>query len=321
MRTQTARTALLVVAVAALVALAGCSSGGDGTTTAPEDVTEAPTEQVTTTAMETGMTTTESGGSMTATTAEETTVEETTVEETTTEETTTEESSDGGTGDGVSSESIFSEHADAVASAGSFTANVRIEANTSQGETSIESTTLGNIETNTGYQQVDVSSQFLSQTTEVYTSDGETFQRTNSSFQGVQYSYATPPYDGSVQPVNTSQAATGNFNFGDTELTWSAAGSETVNGIQTTRYTANDISSPDRASNLIGTNISTVDNIRFEAFVDDDGIVRRLALDFTGESEQAGQIEQRLTYELTDIGSTTVPTPEWLDEARQQTDG
>jgi hypothetical protein len=318
MRTQTARSVLLVVAVAALVALAGCSGGGDGTTTAPDDTTDAPTEEITTTADETGMTTTESSSGM-ETTAEETTTEESSGE-TTTEEP-SDGSDDGNTGDGVSSESIFSEHADAVAAAGSFTANVQIQVNTSQQDASIDSTTMGNIETDTGYQQVDVSSSFLSQTTEVYTSGDETWQRTNSSFgQGPQYDYATAPYEGSVQPVNTSQAATGNFQFGSTELTWSEAGSETVNGIETTRYTANDISSPERASSLIGTNVSSVEDIRFEAFVDGDGIVRRLALDFTGESQQQGEVQQTLTYELTDIGSTTVPTPEWLDEARQQTD-
>lgn len=320
MRSTSARSVLLIVAVAALVALAGCSGDdGNGATTDPGDATDAPTEEITTTAEQTGMTTEDgSGMETTAGASEETTSEDSTPAETTTEEP-SDGSDDGTSGDGVTSESIFGGHADAVGEAGSFTANVEIEVNTSQQDASVSSTTYGNIDSDTGYQQVEVSSSFITQTTEVYTSGDETWQRTNSSLQGTQYDYATAPYEGSVQPVNTTQAATGNFQFGSTDLTWEAAGSTTVNGFETTRYTATDISSPEQASSLIGANVTAVDNIQFEAFVDDDGIVRRLVLDFSGESEQSGQVQQSLQYELTDIGSTTVPTPEWLDEARQQT--
>jgi hypothetical protein len=299
------------VLVAALVALAGCSGDGGNGTTDPAD-TDAPTDDLETTADD-GMETTDDDGMETTDDDGVETTDDDGVETTDDDgmETTTEDdSSDGGDGD-----ALFNAHTEALRNAGSFTAEGALESTTPQGNTSATILVLLNMGDEVGYQEVNISSDQFSLSLATFTRGDETFQRT-TGFGEPQYSYETEPYSGNVQPVNFSSSNTDSLFSGDTDISWSESGSSTVDGVSTTRYTASGTDDVGDADAIVGANVSSVEELELNAYVDGDGVIRRLTIDFAGENQNGERITQSLTYDITDVGSTTVPEPDWLDEAR-----
>jgi len=55
--------------------------------------------------------------------------------------------------------------------------------------------------------------------------------------------------------------------------------------------------------------------------VDSDGQVHSIDVEFTATDARSGEFTQRLTGEVTDLGSTTVERPDWVSEAVDQTGG
>ena len=41
--------------------------------------------------------------------------------------------------------------------------------------------------------------------------------------------------------------------------------------------------------------------------------------DIEGTDSQENEVSFEVSFSVSDVGSTTVPTPDWLDEAREQT--
>lgn len=65
-------------------------------------------------------------------------------------------------------------------------------------------------------------------------------------------------------------------------------------------------------------NITEYDTIEATLYVDEDGVIRQLRYEASG-TQDGEEISVVLTVTFDDIGSTSVSEPGWLDEARQQT--
>lgn len=147
----------------------------------------------------------------------------------------------------------------------------------------------------------------------VYTDGNTSYQRINSS-RGVSYSVQTGT-GFQIQPVNTT-AYTQNYTGLTDAFEYEANGTTTVDGTTVVRYDSTNLTD---ASVFVGTNSNaTVSNSSNTLYVDDDGVVRRVDLSYTVSSE-AGSSRIDLTSTLTDVGSTSVEEPGWLDEAQNST--
>jgi len=64
--------------------------------------------------------------------------------------------------------------------------------------------------------------------------------------------------------------------------------------------------------------LENVRNVSFRAWVEPSGVVREWHLEYTGDwNERTIRFEQRMR--ITDVGETTVPRPDWTDEALNRT--
>jgi len=295
--------ALLVVAVVAMAALAGCGLGGDGaatTTTAPEETTA-------------------------TTTAEETTTEATT-EETTTEETTTETTTrDGGGNTGDLPSDAGERHSRALRNAGSFTVDQDLSyANDTTSFLSSDITSELDLDAERGYQNGSFGFGGFASVQSTYTDGDRTWQRQNSSFGGVQYSAGTAPYGPSEPtPVNFTSVIGEAVNTTTGNVTFSRTGTTTVDGVDATVYEADG----DQLIEELGFNASggsffsnaTVEGASATVGVDGDGIIRLTTFEVVLDSEQAGEVIISFEQRVSDVGATSVEEPDWLDEAKEQT--
>jgi len=65
--------------------------------------------------------------------------------------------------------------------------------------------------------------------------------------------------------------------------------------------------------------LQNVRNVSFRAWVEPSGVVRRWHVEYTGDwGERTVQFERGAT--ISDVGETTVPRPDWTDEALNRTD-
>lgn len=96
---------------------------------------------------------------------------------------------------------------------------------------------------------------------------------------------------------------------------FSATGTETYDGVTVTRYERTD--RPTWVNQQAGDGEFTWSSFDYVVLVDEDGLVRYESWGGTGVD--AEDVEQTMTfsYSLTDVGSTAVPDPDWLPEARE----
>jgi len=297
--------ALLVVAVVVMAALAGCGLGGDGgdATTTTTTTDDTATTTTTTTAEETTATTT--------TTAEETTA------------TTTTTAGGGGTGDLPAD--AAEQHERALRDAGSFA--VAQELSYTNETTSLLGSDIASeldLDAGRGYQNGSFSFGGFASVQSSYTDGDETWERQNSSFGGVQYSYGTAPYDASEPtPVNFTTVVGETVNATTSNVSYSRTGTTTVDGVEATVYEADGQQLLDE----LGFNASsgsffgnaTVQSASATVAIDDDGIIRLATFEIVLETEDAGRVTISFEQRVTDIGETTVEEPDWLDEAKAQT--
>jgi len=100
-------------------------------------------------------------------------------------------------------------------------------------------------------------------------------------------------------------------------------GTETFDGVTVDRYEYSDLSTWRQiGAGAFGSGENvTVTDFTVVILVDADGLARQTAWTLTGETDDGETVSIEWRYEVTDVGSTAVPDPDWLDEARaQQTD-
>jgi hypothetical protein len=225
-------------------------------------------------------------------------------------------------GDGLS---VTADHTEALRNAGSFTSSLNITSTTTQNgtdsTTGIELDVMIDQGGDRGYINQTIGSRLGDINAESYTAGEETFQRSSSPF-GTQYFYGTEPYaDSNVTPVNVTSAGVGGEQllFGAGNLTWTEEGSDTRDGVDVTHYSVSDADAIEQAGGQLAPNATSIDSVSVDAYVDGDGIVREMSWSFSGIDQNGNEFDFESTYRTTDVGSTTVEEPGWLDEAREQT--
>lgn len=307
---------LPLVAVVVMVVLAGCGGGGGGTPTdAPPGGTDTPTE-------------TPAGPTATPTDAPPGATETPTRADTPTPtprrpDTPTPTQPD--TPTPTPSETLPNDagrrHVEALRNAGSFTSVWETTYSNASGPL-FSSRTEARLDPDagSGYQNTTlfVRGGFRPSTTDIYTTGDTTYQRFGTG-DNATYLTDTEPYDtGQVTPVNFDTVVgevEENFSEG---IRFERDGETTYDGVPVTRYRAND---EDLAElwNTSDFGNATVTGGAMTLLVDDRGIFRQFELRIDLVTEEGEQVTVEVVQTFTAVGSTTVPEPPWLDEARAQT--
>ncbi|WP_121820645.1 DUF7537 family lipoprotein [Halostella salina] len=205
-------------------------------------------------------------------------------------------------GDELDGEMLNESHTEAIESAGSYTLGYNVTLSGSN--SSLVQNTRGQVDLENDRQYaVQFVSLFGNRTTYRYTADGTTYQRIVPENGETQY-----------QTSNGSTTASPAINTNNVDaFEWEQQGTETVDGVGVTRYEATGVANysalPTAPSEANASDVSAT------LLVSEDGVMHEYTLDYTQESSGATQ-EISLRYAATEVGSTTVEEPDWLDEAR-----
>lgn len=208
----------------------------------------------------------------------------------------------------------------AVQEAGSYTTSTESEfvASGSEGETrsTARSTTKVDFENERGLRtsSQSISGPTIEQSSEtvVYTDGDRSYRRQNSS-RGVTYDNqeGEPSGFGDIRPVNVT-GYNQNFTFLTEAFEFEPNGTATVDGTETRRYDSTNLTNSGAFS---GPGDATVASASSTVYLGTNNAVRQITLEYTLESE--GQTSRTsVTLTVTDLGSTTVEEPDWLDQAQ-----
>lgn len=285
---QTKRVVLVVLAVA-LVALAGCSTGGDTTPSETETTSELPDETTTDPA-----------------------------DEPTTDESTSPPESDVDPGELAASHAGQIENASSVTAGQRVTQQQELDGNTSavsqqvQGYYDFENS-IG-LEDSSQVQQSQLGS--LSSSAQKYTAGNETFLRQNSSqLPEPQYAYDSEPYNESVPPTPVDFTSVG---WGQLYETWNPSlqsqGETDFQGETVEEYRAEGQESLPYLSETLGASFEEIDEINATVLVTDDGLITYTAIQASGTGSEGGDVTSTYEFTVTDLDETTVEEPAWLDQ-------
>lgn len=285
---RTKQIALVVLAVS-LVALAGCSTGGNGGDGTP---------------------------TMNQTTQEPTA--EPTPEPTTTDEPTPPPESD------LDPAELAASHTAQIETATSVTAGQQIQqqqvldGNTSAGSQQL----LGYYDLENSIGLVNSSqtsqSQFgsISSSAQQYTAGNETFLRQNSTqLQAPQYFYDAEPYNMSQQPtpLNFSSVGWGQF-YEAWNPSLQSQGETEFQGETVEEYHAEGQESLPYLSETLSGSFQEIDAMNATVLVTDDGLATYTAIQVSGTGQRGGDITTTFQFTVTDVNETTVSEPNWLDQ-------
>lgn len=203
---------------------------------------------------------------------------------------------------------VAENHESAIRDAGTFT--LASTSNQSQGEQSrtVDSTVSVDLSSGEYFSQRDAGAQVV----ETYAyGNGTTYQRL--SFEN-QSRYSIPQ-----RTTNTSQLASGDIGSFVDAFQFDHVSTESVEDTETDVYEASGFEDLNQsADGFGGLDEENVTSIDARVYVADSGLVKQFEYSLviqTGNGEASISIQQRYT----DIGSTTVEQPPWLDEARENT--
>lgn len=213
----------------------------------------------------------------------------------------------------LSGPKLNSTTADAVESAGSYTfhRDARIVAANGR-ETTVTITTRVDFESQQGLREASQNTTGRTLTPNitraVYTS-GETTYRRQETVQGVTYDMQEG--DGELNPVNVNSFSR-NYTAFTTAFDFEENGTATVAGTTTTRYSSVNLTD---GSALADNANATVVNASATLYIDDNGAVRRLSIEY-GVRADGSTTRIQFTDTISNLGSTTVSEPGWVSEAR-----
>ena len=168
---------------------------------------------------------------------------------------------------------------------------------------------------------------------ELFTTDGESAQSEFEIFIADGTSYArygsgeSVFYQASDQPQNVFDSATGRASgfYGYLEEDATFVGTETFDGVTVSRYEYTDVDAWQTYNQgVTSTTFDTDEEVTITDFsitvlVDENDVGRLTTWTLVGETEGGDTVSVEWRYSLTDVGSTTVEEPSWLDEAQAQT--
>jgi hypothetical protein len=274
------RRTLLVIALAILVASAGCTgTGGDGV---PDESTGA------TTAPGDGSSGGDDGGS------------------------------DGAADDGDSGDDLdVADPESALREAGSFTTTMRINGSDYTGNTGeVTHTYSVDFENERYYGYIeggaDVPGAALM---ERFSADGVTYVKMGQGDEAIYFAESGDDWF-SLSEATLDDSYYDYADEQDDALV--KTGSETFDGVSVTRYEATDVEQWAYFQPYVAED-GRITDFEYVILVDDDGVVRSMTWYLAGVDESGDEprpFSQRVEMRLTDVGTTTVEDPDWLDEAR-----
>ena len=107
---------------------------------------------------------------------------------------------------------------------------------------------------------------------------------------------------------------------GDLESDARFVGTETYDGVTVSRYEYDNTAAWQAyGGSLFGNENVSVTDFTVAVLVDSDSIARLTTWTLSGEADDGTPVSAEWRYSVTDIDSTTVADPDWLDEAQAQT--
>lgn len=209
---------------------------------------------------------------------------------------------------------------DRLRDAGSFTTDWSYTVTDVDGTTtSVNDTYRVDLDSNRSYERLSTAGPAGETTVETYIAGGTSYTRVGTA--GGAY------YQASDQPPDVFETATGRASgfYGDLEEDATFAGTETFDGDTVSRYEYRDDEAWEAySSGLNSAAFSASENVTITDFeiavlVDEDGIGRLTTFTVSGETDDGTAVSAEWRYSVTDIGSTTVEEPDWLDEAQAET--
>jgi hypothetical protein len=153
-------------------------------------------------------------------------------------------------------------------------------------------------------------------TYERFVADGVSYGRFG---EGDDVLYQVFPFQGDPMTLGLARgAAFGGEDLSDAE----AVGTETFDGVTVTRYEYRDplLWQQFGATDFGGSENVTITEFTLVSLVDEDGLARSTGWTVVGETEAGEEVRAEWRFELTGVGSTTVPDPAWLAEAEAQSE-
>ena len=202
--------------------------------------------------------------------------------------------------------------------AGSFTTDWSYTVTDVDGTTTmVTDTHRVDLTTNRSYERFTTSGASGDSEVETYIADGTSYSRVSTA-QGEMYQL-------SENPPNVFESATGRSAAIHSDLEDDAqfTGTETYDGVTVSRYEFADADAwSEYNSDLSTAAFSSTGNVTITDFeiavlVDEDGVARFTTFTVSGETDDGTEISAEWRYSVTDLGSTTVEEPGWLDEADQ----
>lgn len=241
-------------------------------------------------------------------------------------------------GEDLNGTTLSQDHVSGLDSAESFTSRTVLDVSATNGSARIESTVMVDLAEERALQNSVISADIVGGgqlRTATLTTPDETYRRIEFGSDGqttVQYQHATAPYQETgmlgAQPVNVTQAKNAKLakRLGDA-IDWTQTGTVERNGTTLTRYEARGAENFTEFRNRTdlgptGANLSNVDanvsEISAVLFVDRTGLIYEFRFELTGTA-QGQDVTLSFAVTTTNVGTTNVEDPDWLDEARQET--
>ncbi len=158
--------------------------------------------------------------------------------------------------------------------------------------------------------------------TTTYTANGTTAERrvlSTPNRTATEYRSDTAPYDGAVRPVNASSVLDRSLvqSLGS-DVDWTFAGTETVDGDRVSRFEASGRNVTGFAADeAVAANVTegeSIDAVSASVLVDERGVVRSFRYSLATERD-GRPFSVTLTLSVSGVGETTVEEPDWLSKA------
>ncbi|MFC6732783.1 hypothetical protein [Haladaptatus sp. DYSN1] len=225
-------------------------------------------------------------------------------------------------GDELDAATLVADHETALTDAGSFTNQLNITLETTDGNLDLWTTTRADLTAEQALRTNRLVFEEFVIETAVYTTGNRSFERNyflSNDSEVTEYGQGSDPYDDpeGPDPVNVSEAMQLEIVRDTVDgATWTQQGVEEFGGVSVTRYEARGVESfRDLQEDVDPSTNQTFTNAEAVLLVDEDGIVRYLEIVFEVEDDD-GQGRIFVTSTITGVGETTVAEPDWTDRAR-----
>jgi hypothetical protein len=225
--------------------------------------------------------------------------------------------SSGSDGDSPDQSFAVTDSEQALRDAGSFTARLYFEMTDSNGTTSsIERTYSVDLDAERSAESFSIVGDAEAVEFETFYADGTAYTKLGD---GEQAFYQVRPDDTDLVENALSQGMTGYDEFDDARHD----GTESFDGTTVDRFVYSDPTVwRQYGTTTFGTEANvTVTDFTVVVLVDRDGIARSTEWTLTGETEDGQPVSAAWRYTVTDLGSTSVEDPDWLDDAIAQNQG